>query len=86
MAHSTCHGVTGRDWSIQMLFPSSETDGAAIRFMDARKHRSIHSTNVGAPRVPDRSASKSETRACPLNSSTMPPATSIKMPRPQLSI
>ena len=85
-ARSTCHGVTGSDCASHSCLPSSDTDGAAMSFIDASRHSAALSStgtiSAPAPNTPSSSCAS----ARPLISSAMPATGSITMPRPQLSI
>ena len=85
-ARSACHGTTGSDCASHRFFPSSDTEGAAISFIDASRHSAaLSSTGTMSAPAPNASSSSCAS-APPLISSAMPAASSIRMPRPQLSI
>ena len=74
---------TGSDCTSQSVRPSSETDGAAMRFMDASRHTSAHRMSA-IPCPPTIGCSTS--RRSRFHSRAVPPSGSSRMPRPQLSI
>ena len=87
-ARSTCHGTTGSDCTSQRLFPSSDTDGDAMSFMDATVHITVHmitgmqSALDSGPNSSPRTAMK----VPPFIRNTAPSTGRRSTPRPQLSI
>ena len=45
LARSTCHGRIGSDCTSHRLFPSSDTEGAAMSFIPAIMHTAAHSSS-----------------------------------------
>ena len=85
-ARSTCHGTTGSDCASHSCLPSSDTDGAAMSFIDASRHSAAHISTGTIPVFAPNTSSSIRPSAPPLMSSTMPATGSIRMPSPQLSI
>ena len=86
LARSTCHAVTGRDWASHRLFPSRDTEGAAISFMPTRVHNAAHSSTDRAPGLPANTGSSIGRKLPPFHTSAPAPMTIPRMPMPQLSI
>ena len=86
LARSTALGVTGRDWGIQMLFPSRETDGAAISFMEASRQSIAQSRTATLSGRPDKTSVSTGRISRPMTRSSTPLAGMRIIARPQLSI
>ena len=87
LARSTCHGVTGRDWSSHRLFPSRDTEGAAMSFMAASIHSAAVSiTDRYAPASAPRAAPKAARMSGPFHSRVKPASGISRTPIPQLSM
>ena len=85
-ARRACHGSTGSDCMSHRLFPSRDTEGAVMRFMDARPHSSTHSITGTLPSVSANGASSMAKRLPPFHSTAAAQMGIRKVPRPQLSI
>ena len=85
-ARSACHGTTGSDCASHRFFPSSDTEGAAMSFIDASRHTAAHISTGTTPTLPLNTSASVCPSAPPLMISAMPAAVSIRMPSPQLSI
>ena len=86
IARSACHGTTGSDCASHRFFPSSDTEGAAMSFIEASRHTAAHISTGTTPTLPLNTSASIRPSAPPLMSSTMPATGSIRMPSPQLSI
>ena len=85
-ARSTCQGFTGRDCISHRDFPSSDTEGTAISFIEAIMHPMAHSSIGTLPGFSPNTPPSSSMSAPPFQRSATPQTGSIRMPRPQLSI
>ena len=85
-ARSACQGFTGRDCISHRDFPSSDTEGTAISFMEAIMHPMAHSSTGTLPGRSPNTSFMTVRNASPFHSSRTPQTGSIRMPRPQLSI
>ena len=85
-AFSTCHGVTGMDCMSHRLFPSSDTEGAVISFMEATPHRQMDSITGTLPSRPSSRVSTVERNSPPFHRISSAQTGIRNVPRPQLSI
>ena len=82
----TIQGSTGSDCGIQMFFPSSETEGAAVSFIVAAMHSAVAKSTVTAPPIPPKTDESASTTAGPLTSRTAARIGSSSVLRAQLSM
>ena len=85
-AFSTCQGVTGRDCMSHRLFPSRDTEGAVMSFMDATPHRQMDSITGTLPSRPSNSASTVARNSPPFHKISSAQTGIRNVPRPQLSM
>ena len=85
-ARSTCQGLTGSDCASQRDFPSSETDGVAMSFIDAMAHTPVQSSTSAQPLCEVKTSFSSDTTVPPFHKSRMPEIGSSRIPRPLLSM
>ena len=87
LARSSCHAVTGRDCASHRFLPSSDTEDAAVSFMEPIRHRAAHSITARKPGASPPAISYTTGRSSPaFTSSKTPIMGSITVPRAQLSI
>ncbi len=86
LARSTVFGSTGSDCGIQMLFPSSETDGTAMLHSVAIIHNPVHNRIQALPGRATKTSSRRFATYLPLISSNTPAAGISRTPSPQFSI
>ena len=89
-----CIVVTGNDFTSHSVFPSSETDGAAVSFTAAARQITAHMITAAAPAEAGSAEAAppvnieliTSTTAPPLISSTTPSTISRMLPMPQFRI
>ena len=86
LACSISFGSTGSDCGIQMLFPSRDTEGTAISFMEASIHNAAQTRTAGKSGLPEMASPTASQIPQPLNSRSTPTAGTRRTPRPQFSI
>ena len=86
MPERILHDSTGRDCSSQRLFPSKDTEGAVIKFMEARLQSTMHNRKGTLSGVSAKMAFSTANSSPPFHSTATPQTGIRKVPRPQLSI